>query len=481
MSGEKKEGSSLWRELSGKRTLRELFRAIPEQIPAKAAAALLCVLTALPLLAAVLIPRDEDLSIWCISLHVLIKNVGYLGIIAAAFSALWDKYNRENRAGGFLFKLRQNGLWIFLLAMLFWSVLSTVFSTNPGVSFFGDSYRKDGLVSYFAYAGIFAAAIKLRNRRHIKLILNIFVSSASVLALLGLLNIPAVNEYLFINPRDSVFCNPNHYGYYICMSIMSAVLLFSSNGADGCGKKKKALFFVIHAAELVLLANALIVCRTLGSLLAVIVALIALAALSFFAVRKRFWHVVIAAVLIFASAGISSVGVWDMKAESTRLLSDISTVYDAISEEQVDEEALNAVGSVRGLFFRNAVKFIGERPVFGYGPDNLGERYRESGITTNDRPHNEVVQFASSIGIPAAVFYLLAMFFHLLMFIKKFRRLDIVTLCAYAAVGAYLVSSLFGNTMFYTTPYYFMLLGISYALIKNLGCESIIADKNSRT
>ncbi|NLV49334.1 MAG: hypothetical protein GXY20_01415, partial [Clostridiales bacterium] len=187
MSGEKKEGSSLWRELSGKRTLRELFRAIPEQIPAKAAAALLCVLTALPLLAAVLIPRDEDLSIWCISLHVLIKNVGYLGIIAAAFSALWDKYNRENRAGGFLFKLRQNGLWIFLLAMLFWSVLSTVFSTNPGVSFFGDSYRKDGLVSYFAYAGIFAAAIKLRNRRHIKLILNIFVSSASVLALLGLL------------------------------------------------------------------------------------------------------------------------------------------------------------------------------------------------------------------------------------------------------------------------------------------------------
>ncbi len=39
-------------------------------------------------------------------------------------------------------------------------------------------------------------------------------------------------------------------------------------------------------------------------------------------------------------------------------------------------------------------------------------------------------------------------------------------LCAYGIVGAYLISSLFGNTMYYTTPFFMMLLGMSGALIR---------------
>ncbi|MEJ1731287.1 hypothetical protein SMA90_33690, partial [Escherichia coli] len=63
------------------------------------------------------------------------------------------------------------------MAMLGWSILSTLFSTNPTLSFAGDSYRKDGLESYLAYAGIFALALQLREQKHVMLVLNLFAGS----------------------------------------------------------------------------------------------------------------------------------------------------------------------------------------------------------------------------------------------------------------------------------------------------------------
>jgi len=85
-----------------------------------------------------------------------------------------------------------------------------------------------------------------------------------------------------------------------------------------------------------------------------------------------------------------------------------------------------------------------------------------------DRPDNEFIQYAVFLGIPGLAFYLLAL---ISMFIKQWlqmKKLDVTTIVSAGCVVAYLVSSMFGNSMFYTTPYLFMFLALASAAPKEL-------------
>lgn len=121
------------------------------------------------------------------------------------------------------------------------------------------------------------------------------------------------------------------------------------------------------------------------------------------------------------------------------------------------------------------IKFVVEKPMFGYGPENLGARYLAEGIA-HDRPHNEFIQIAASLGIPALLFYILALLKNFSTLFINRKSLTITTITLNAIIVAYLVSSFFGNTMFYTSPFYFMLLGITMGNI--VSWEKTIAEEN---
>lgn len=98
------------------------------------------------------------------------------------------------------------------------------------------------------------------------------------------------------------------------------------------------------------------------------------------------------------------------------------------------------------------------RPLFGYGPENLGEEYLARGID-QDRPHNEYLQHALFLGMPALIIYLTAIFLSLKNWLKNLWCIGIASSVSGLTVIAYLFSAFFGNTMFYTTIYFFLLLG----------------------
>ena len=75
-----------------------------------------------------------------------------------------------------------------------------------------------------------------------------------------------------------------------------------------------------------------------------------------------------------------------------------------------------------------------------------------------DRPHNEFIQIAASLGIPALVFYVVALFKQFKLIINNIDKVDISVVSLNTIIFTYLVSSFFGNTMFYTSPFYFMIL-----------------------
>lgn len=106
------------------------------------------------------------------------------------------------------------------------------------------------------------------------------------------------------------------------------------------------------------------------------------------------------------------------------------------------------------------IEFVKDRPLTGYGPDNLGESYHLAGCQ-NDRAHNELIQFAASLGLPALIFYLGALVILLFKFFKNFKSLNLFQLGIYSSLGAYLISSFFGNTTFYTTPFFILVLSMT--------------------
>lgn len=94
-----------------------------------------------------------------------------------------------------------------------------------------------------------------------------------------------------------------------------------------------------------------------------------------------------------------------------------------------------------------------------YGPEQLNDQYWKSTVT--DRPANEYIQHMVFLGIPGLILYLGALITMLVCQLKKIKKLELTTIAAAVCVIAYAVCAFTGNTMFYTTPYMFMFLGMA--------------------
>ena len=89
-----------------------------------------------------------------------IAAIMLFALIAAALEgqARWPA--AQARSGTY-----RTGVWAFI-ALIGCAVLSTAMSTTPWIAFFGDYFRREGLVSWLIYAITFAALLLLLRRRH---------------------------------------------------------------------------------------------------------------------------------------------------------------------------------------------------------------------------------------------------------------------------------------------------------------------------
>lgn len=460
--------NNMMSELGKERTINEIFLFISDEWLEAIATLLLCLICIFPILGHFLI-----VGIDYTRLNFANNTIGRIGVLFGVFLLVWNKF----RIDAIKFKLTlDNGLPVFLFAMLLWSVFSCIFSTNPVLSFYGDSYRLEGLSTYISYAGIFILASHIKSYKLYKLICNIFVAAAAILSLICFINYQQLNfAFSIYFPSKAIFANINHYGYYLCMALPCGVGLFvtdkkTENKIVNIGRT------ILRIAELALLTYSLIKAKSMGPLIAVMAALFVMIIMTVFVNRNLLKRVLCAVVIVFSVGLVTSIGTWNVSKDFQKTASDATVLKDAVTDEKLSsddqksdnngkEQQLLKIGSNRGILWVNAIRFIKQKPIFGYGPDNLGEVYLKAGAD-NDRPHNELLQFAASLGIPAAVFYILGLACLLFMFIRKFKYINMEVLCIYCVIGAYLVSSMFGNTMFYTSPFYFMLLGLCYARIR---------------
>ncbi len=375
--------------------------------------------------------------------RVFLVQVGILGLIV--FTTAFIKYCRQSNeqhriSRGFV----SHALLLALFVLLLWSLVSALLSDNLHLSMQGSVYRREGWLTYLFYAGIFCLGYLLREPKHQQVVLDILIGSGLVLVLLDLISSDSIYAFWGLEPRKLVFFNINHAGYFLCLIILLCAGRFVQT-------ERLALKLIRYIAFIALSA-ALILNTSLGPYLAVCFGLLLFLALLVSGYKDRWKSISLLLVGFIVLSVVINLFLPRLGLDLRMLSGDLMNIFQ-------NNELAATAGSKRWLLWTCALAFIIEKPIFGFGPDNLGDRYGLSGIDI-DRPHNEPLQIASSLGLPALILYLGALGYLAFRVIRHIRTQNLLTLVLFISAAGYFVSSLFGNSMFYTTPFFMLVLGM---------------------
>jgi len=338
-----------------------------------------------------------------------------------------------------------------LFSMLIWSLFASIFADDKVLAFYGTSYRNDGFFTYCIYAAIYCCAQINSNEKTRKIVLKYFIYASLPLCLVTILQYFNCSteifgiyyqERLLSNMKySSIFYNTNHYGYYLTMIIaVSAGFYWQS---------KKTLELLFYLFIFSLNTWCLIINNTFGCYLAVFF-ICSIGPLFLQRKNTQFPKTkCLIPLILFMLLTISSS---QIVTNNFQILS--TDVKNIVTE---NSSAKNA-GSKRWELWTNGLDMLKKKPVFGYGPENLEKEYLARGIN-QDRPHNEYLQHSIFLGMPALILYIAAIFMLLKNWLANLRNPINSIFVGGLAVIAYLFSAFFGNTMFYTTIYFFLLLG----------------------
>lgn len=288
--------------------------------------------------------------------------------------------------------------------------------------------------TYF-FCGMFILKGKSR-----KLILYIFEVSAMILNAASMVDKWVISNICFTGLKGSaIFNNTNHYCYYIAVVAACTALLFVY--------EDKPLYKAFHGANFALAMSMMISADSLGPYLAVVTTLVLFAVYCRRNERERFkWTIIALGVIIFINIMMS------MLVESF-LTSIIRTFFD-IGEIVSDPLGSDDAGSSRWKLWKITVKHIIKRPILGCGVE---------GYAYGGTAHNELLQYTLNFGIPVVAFHTAAIAVVMVeTFIKK-KVLPKMTLLCFCCTFSYIISAMFGVAIFYTTPFFYIFLGLTYA------------------
>ena len=325
--------------------------------------------------------------------------------------------------------------------------VSFLLSSNHQRSFFGTGYRHDGLLSYIMYLGVFCMAIWL-NDKHRRILCEVFMTVGCIMGLLLIFPCDLFTTW-GSGTYATVFCQYTHFGSFMSMCIPCGMYLFLTG--------KGGLIRMLRIAQVWLLFNTMMVNATRATAVAVGGVFILINVWGFMLDKSKRKAVIVLDILL-----VLTVVFLNTDAHlSERAKDNLDVAEQIVLRENggSDIEALlDRLTSYRYTMWKKAVGYSLEKPLFGWGPDNLGELYYADGLSFTDRPHNEFIQIGASLGIPCLIMYCLGLINWL---IDMFKKKDIICI---VCIG-YLICSVFSNSMFYTTPYFYMFLGLTYGII----------------
>lgn len=378
------------------------------------------------------------ISFYFVSMIYLIGIVGILVYIIYLGKIIKDKK----------FHLKDIIPQLLILSMLIIAFISSLLSSNMHLSFYGNTYRKEGLFVYIMYIGFILASSTIKDEKYKIDIFKTIIFSACFITI-----VPYFLGNFKYTGFTNIFSNTNHYAYYlmIATSLSGLLTLYVS-------KYKKILYYLIY----IFLLYVLIMNNTFGCYLALFISLLCLLVYSLIKKKRRINALILLVSFVLLSFFVShyNIQLFSSGKEHTNIVSNNINTFTNDIKKSLDTKDKNheKAGSGRIKLWKGAISYTLDHPIFGGGMECLDKYYFDTYNSTIGRPHNIFLQISSFIGIPGAIIYLA-----LILYLAKANLknlLNPINIIIYFTAMSYFISSMFGNSMYYTSPYFMILLGL---------------------
>ena len=316
------------------------------------------------------------------------------------------------------FKRNKHALMLFGMFIL--TVISFLTLETKGKAWMGSDHRPEGIFMHIVFAILFVFACAIKNKTYKKIVVGIYIANFVFVALIAIQQYYGIlgtgnakycpewakglyNYYSKIKIRaghfylgeTGTFYNLNHMGYYTAMGSMLCTAVFL--------KSKNILSNIFSALLCILSYWTIVVNNTFGAFLAIGATLIIFAFLLWKkSGYKKFKPFVPVAIFVAVCIGVSLIPYKDSKNLVIKNLVTLSEDTKNIAEG--DEKAEDA-GSGRWPLWIMTIDMIKEKPLLGFGPNNVSGEYNERGESLS-RAHCEIMEIAANTGIPSALCYL---------------------------------------------------------------------------
>ena len=331
-------------------------------------------------------------------------------------------------------------MWLFAVTV---PVVTLIRGANE-YDLTGHPYMYESIFSYMLYPTCyFFCGAMLWQSKYKRILLYLLIFSAMPINILALINEWVTKvPFFYAQGVSTVFHNSNHYGYYLMLVIIASLILFVY--------EVKIRWKIINALSAFIGTMVLIINNTFGAYLAIMVVLIAFFIYCLITDRKRIWWA-LGAILIFFVATLC------LSFSYNTIISSFVVLRRDIGMIASDPLESDQAGSQRWVLWKGTVASLGESPWLGFGVEGLLHTHHVG------TPHNEILQYSEFFGIPAMLMYLSAVITVFITILKHSKIFDSMTLVCFCVSVGYFVSSMFGVAIYYTTPFFYIFLGLTYA------------------
>ena len=380
--------------------------------------------------------------------------------------------------------------WL-LIALFGVFVLATIFSLEPYFSFWGSPYRGGGFLT-FAFYIIFAifAFLVLRRKDWKKVWVVAFLAGIAVSLIAIFQKFGLFSEILI--PRAwqplSTLGGPNFLALYI-------LLLTFLSLSFGIIEKSKKKFFYLFAFALFIVTIFITVGR--ASYLGLVIGFLYFLFFYPASFRKLNWLKLLVGILLVS--GIIGIYWLNTQPQLPQFIKE-SNILGPPAERLLIRNQLSSF-QVRLSGWEISLNALKERPVLGYGPENVSigfDKYFDPslpglGNSWWDRAHNIFLEIGVTAGIPALLLYL-SLFGVLFLQLQKRKKYQyesaeisidqrVTPVIAHGVQStflAYFIATLFQFNTFSTYLILFLLIGYSLHLISSNQKNRIDIDQQSQ-
>lgn len=338
---------------------------------------------------------------------------------------------------------------LFLLILVFF--ITSILAKDSQLAFWGSEYRREGFLTYIAYLGYIYIGYQVKDfselKKYLHLMLGVCLIICGILLTKSSLAYRAFNLRVFDFYYAGPFSHFNHFGYYLLINCLLATYLFYQQ--KGFGK-------IIYGIITLVLIYMLIINDTLGCILSYL--LITMIFIVVILIRKKQYLVLLGLGILLLSSGVllyfkTSI----IQNNFNNLWLDTQKIVQSI--KQKDETLIYDIGTERGKLWLLGCKIFTKKPIFGYGLENIASEYTAYNMYQT-RPHNFILEMLMSVGLIGTILLFYNLGRIIIPKLKQIKNLKTSSCLALYVVLGYLINLMFGNSMFYTSAYFYFFLGL---------------------